>query len=285
MFAIVFFFFVYLFDTLASVEDIKKELDDHIKGLHSEDQNVVAKAAAALVMMATLPLAEPYLLPAATQLASLFRTSCSIYVKRNACAALSAMMNSSEQNYKAIAGLPNLMEMILQCLESGDCDEGLQINVVSAISILAHRNEGLEIIREAEADTKLLTLLDSVDEAKLEEEIVDAICALAVHEEMRPPLVSKKAVPRIARKLKTDSSEICVRVLLVLGMLCGSSKEAQQELAETDDAVNKLFNLIKSHDPDIRGIAHDLFAVLSSNKDVKQKIELTLRRISSTKRK
>lgn len=266
-----------------SQENIRKEVEDEIRNLHSENQVTVAKAAAALVMVATLPSAEPYLLPAVTQLSLLLENAGSIHVRRNACAALTAIMNASLHHYIAVAESSHLMERLLQCLENEDGDKGLQINVVAAVTVLAQRGEGLQVIKETEADVKLLSLLECTDDASLEEEITDALCALAVHQEMRSHLVMKGAVSRLAVKLRTDSSEICVRVLLGLGMLCGSSQEAQEQLAETDSAIGTLLHLIKSDDPDIRAIAHDLFAALSSNKQVKPKIEHVLRSNRATK--
>lgn len=266
-----------------SQENTRKEVEDEIRNLHSENQVTVAKAAAALVMLATLPSAEPYLLPAVTQLSSLLENAGSIHVRRNACAALTAIMNASLHHYIAVAESPHLMERLLQCLENQDGDKGLQINVVAAITVLAQRGEGLQVIKATEADVKLLSLLECTDDAKLEEEITDALCALAVHQEMRSHLVMKGAVSRLAAKLRTDSSEICVRVLLGLGMLCGSSQEAQEQLAETDRAIGTLLHLMKSSDLDIRGIAHDLFAALCSNKEVKPKIEHLLRSDRATK--
>lgn len=265
-----------------SQENIRKEVENEINNLHSENQVTVAKAAAALVMLGTLPSAEPYLLPAVTQLSLLLENAGSIHVRRNACAALTAIMNASLHHYIAVAESPHLMERLLQCLENQDGDKGLQINVVAAVTVLAQRGEGLQAIKTTETDVKLLSLLECTDDARLEEEITDALCALSVHQEMRSHLVMKGAVSRLAVKLRTDSSEICVRVLLGLGMLCGSSEEAQEQLAETDSAISTLLHLMKSNDPDIRAIAHDLFAALCSNKEVKPKIEHLLRRKPAT---
>ncbi|GLJ22163.1 hypothetical protein SUGI_0416390 [Cryptomeria japonica] len=257
-----------------SREDIRKEVEDEIRNLHSEDPVKVAKAAAGLVMLATLPAAEPYLLPAVTQLSMLLENAVSIDVQRNACAALTAIMNANLHLYIVVVESPHLMERLLHCLENHD--KGLQINVAAAVSVLAQRGEGLQIIKATEADMKLLSLLECADDLRLGEEITDAICALAVHQEMRLRLVTKGAVSRLAAKLNIGSSEICVRVLLGLGMLCGSSQEAQEQLAETDGAIFTLLTLVKSSDPDIRAIAHDLFAALSSNERVKVKIEQML---------
>ncbi|KAH9293260.1 hypothetical protein KI387_014108, partial [Taxus chinensis] len=258
-------------------EDTRKEIEDEIRNLHSEDLVKVAKAAAALVMLATLPAAESYLRPAVTQLSMLLENAESIHVQRNACAALTAIMNANLHLYIAVAESPHLMERLLYCLENQDGDKGLQINVVAAVSVLAQRGEGLQIIKAAEADTKLLSLLECTDDLRLEEEITDAICALAVHQEMRLHLVAKGAVTRLAAKLNIGSSEICVRLLLGLGMLCGSSHEAQEQLAETNGVIITLLTLIKSSDEDIRAISHDLFAALISNERVKLMIEQILR--------
>ncbi|KAH9305121.1 hypothetical protein KI387_009525, partial [Taxus chinensis] len=47
-------------------EDPKKEIEDEIRNLHSEDLGKVTKTAATLVMLATLPAAESYLRLAAS---------------------------------------------------------------------------------------------------------------------------------------------------------------------------------------------------------------------------
>eukprot|EP01018_Ginkgo_biloba_P033038 Gb_19780 [translate_table: standard] len=270
------------FTPRALPEDIRKEVEDEIRNLHSENQIVLAKAAAALVMLATLPGSEPYLLPAVSRLSLLLENVESIHVQRNACAALTAIMNASLSLYIAIAESPFLMERLLQCLENENGDKGLQINVVAAVSVLAQREEGLQIIKTTDVAVKLLSLLEHAYDVRLEEEITDAVCELAVHEEMRQSLVLKGAVSKLASKLTTGCPEICVRVLLGLGMLCGSSEEGQVQITETDGAIATLLSLMKSNDQDIRAIARDLCASLSSNERVKLIIEQLLRSNSAT---
>lgn len=258
-------------------KDAAREVHKKINNLNLEDENAIMKAAASLAMLATLPEVEPHLFPSVPRLVSILNGGYSVHVQRNACAALTAMMNASFMLYMSVAETPNLIAGLLKCLKSNTNDAGLQLNASAALSVLAQQDQGLALVREAEVEDVILSLLGSNVEVALEEELMDSICALAAHEQMRPALLQKGAVSKLALHLGTDSPEVCVRVLLALGMLCGSSADGQCELAKADGAVKSLLSLMKSNDLDIKTISHDLFGSLASNQQTRLLVEQGMR--------
>jgi hypothetical protein len=92
----------------------------------------------------------------------------------------------------------------------------------SLICCTACREEGLGPIQDAEADSAIISALTSAKDAQVKEEVVDALCALSSHENMRSRIVQKGAVSQLACVIQDASPEVCVRTLLALGMLCGS---------------------------------------------------------------
>jgi hypothetical protein len=92
----------------------------------------------------------------------------------------------------------------------------------SLICCTACRKEGLGPIQDAEADSAIISALTSAKDAQVKEEVVDALCALSSHENMRSRIVQKGAVSQLACVIQDASPEVCVRTLLALGMLCGS---------------------------------------------------------------
>eukprot|EP00250_Pteridium_aquilinum_P013594 c21445_g1_i1 orf=38-907(+) len=258
-------------------KDVAREVQQEIRNLQSEDESTIMKAAASLVMLATLPEAEPHLGSCIPHLVSFLISDYSIHVQRNACAALTAIMNASHTLYHAVAEASDLMKGLLECLKPSVEDVGLRINAWAAIGVLAQQDLGLALVKEAGVEGILLSLLGHTFDAKLEEEMVDTFCALAAHEQMRPTLVHKGAVSKLALHLGSESSEICVRVLLALGMLCGSSVEGQFELAKADGAVKALVELMTSNDDDIKSIARDLVGALTSNRDTRVVVEQMMR--------
>jgi hypothetical protein len=74
------------------------------------DQVVAIKAAAALVMLARLPDATPFLPAAITRLIPFLHDSTlSVHLQRNACAALTAIMTCDPSLYLAAAKAPTLV--------------------------------------------------------------------------------------------------------------------------------------------------------------------------------
>lgn len=267
--------------TPAPPKDVRREIQKEITNLETGDQLVMAKAAASIVMLATLPDAVPSLEAVIPRLVPLLQDSTlSVHVQRNACAALTSIMTADHALYLAAARTPMLAEGLVQCLK-GDgenrVDEGLQLNAAASISVLAQNVEGLLPLQEAGAETAVISNLCSVSDANIKEEIVDALCAFAAHAENRANLFQKGAVEQLARVIQGATSEVCVRGLLGLGMLCGSSFEAQVQLASVEGAVETLINLMKSSDHDIKSISRDLFRVLTQNQEVKPILEHQLR--------
>ncbi|KAH9572802.1 hypothetical protein CY35_02G170800 [Sphagnum magellanicum] len=210
-------------------------------------------------MLARLPDATPFL-PAA----------------RNACAALTAIMTCDPSLYLAAAKAPTLALGLVRCLKGepeSQVDSGLQLNAAAALSVLAQQEEGLGPIQDAEADSAIISALTSAKDAQVKEEVVDALCALSSHENMRSRIVQKGAVSQLACVIQDASPEVCVRTLLALGMLCGSSSEAQVELAGVDGAVDTLLALMRSSDHDIKSISQDLFRALTLNQKVRPLLE------------
>ncbi|KAJ7536967.1 hypothetical protein O6H91_12G090300 [Diphasiastrum complanatum] len=246
--------------TPALPRNIRKEVQKEIKNLDSSDEKVLMRAAAALLMLSNLPEAENYLPSAVPRLVMLLNKCQSIHVRRNVCATLTSVMNANISLYLSVANSPSLVAGLLQCLngQPTGIDEGLQINAAAALSVLVQREEGLKLVQESGADEVLISVLSSCHDARVQEEVVDALCALAAHESLRPVLIDKGLVNKLGKNLGAASAEICVRILLALGMLCGSSPNAQYELAQTDGAIAKLLKLTKSNDHDIQGISVDL---------------------------
>ncbi|MCO5588519.1 hypothetical protein L7F22_042476 [Adiantum nelumboides] len=88
----------------------------------------------------------------------------SLHVQRNACAALTAVMNASEMLYHSVAETPNLLKGLLRCLEPRVDDVGLRINALAALSALAQQELGLALIQDAGVeDTLLFLLTDTID--------------------------------------------------------------------------------------------------------------------------
>ncbi|MCO5588520.1 hypothetical protein L7F22_042477 [Adiantum nelumboides] len=258
-------------------KDVALALQQEICNLQAEDEMIIMRAAASLVMFATLPEAEPHLGTSVPHLLLLLSGDYSLHVQRNACAALTAVMNASEMLYHSVAETPNLLKGLLRCLEPRVDDVGLRINALAALSALAQQELGLALIQDAGVEDTLLFLLTDTIDAKLEEDLVDTFCAIAAYERMRPALVHKGAVSKLARHLASDSSEISLRVLLALGMLCGSSMEGQHELAQADGAVKALLKLMTSNDRDVKSIAQDLFSTLTSNQETRLVVQQTMR--------
>jgi HEAT repeat protein len=114
---------------------------------------------------------------------------------------------------------------LVRCLKGepeSQVDSGLQLNAAAALSVLAQQEEGLGPIQDAEADSAIISALTSAKDAQVKEEVVDALCALSSHENMRSRIVQKGAVSQLACVIQDASPEVCVRTLLALGMLCGS---------------------------------------------------------------
>ncbi|CAM6008453.1 unnamed protein product [Sphagnum balticum] len=258
-------------------KDVRREVQKEIKNLESGDQVVAIKAAAALVMLARLPDATPFLPAAITRLIPFLHDSTlSVHLQRNACAALTAIMTCDPSLYLAAAKAPTLALGLVRCLEGepeSQVDSGLQLNAAAALSVLAQQEEGLGPIQDAEADSAIISALTSAKDAQVKEEVVDALCALSSHEIMRSRIVQKGAVSQLACVVQDASAEVCVRTLLALGMLCGSSSEAQVELAGVDGAVDTLLALMKSSDHDIKSISQDLFRALTLNQKVRPLLE------------
>ncbi|KAH7286619.1 hypothetical protein KP509_32G015200 [Ceratopteris richardii] len=186
-------------------------------------------------------------------------------------------MNASAMLYHIVAETSNLLKGLLIFLEPSVQDVGLKINVLAALCALAQHEHGIPLMKDAGVDDMLLSLLEDSVDANMEEELVDTFCAMAVHEDMRPCLLQKGAVYKLAAHLASESPEICVRVLLALGMLCGSSVEGQLELAKAEGAVKALVKLMLSNDHDIKSIARDLFGTLSSNQQTRPVVEQMMR--------
>lgn len=261
-------------------KDVRRDVQKEITNLETGDQVVMAKAAASIVMLASLPDAVPSLETVIPRLVPLLQdSSLSVHVQRNACAALTSIMTADHSLYLAAANTPMLAQGLVQCLK-GAADEGLQLNAAAGISVLAQNAEGLQPLQEAEAETAVISSLCSVSDAGVIEELVDALCAFAAHAENRVNLFEKGAVEQLAKVIQGATSEICVRGLLGLGMLCGSSFEAQVQLASVEGAVDTLIQLMKSSDHDIKTISRDLFRVLTSNQEVKPMVEQRLRNAS-----
>ncbi|XP_024374991.1 uncharacterized protein [Physcomitrium patens] len=267
--------------TPAPPKDVRQEIQKEIANLETGDHLVMAKAAASIVMLATLPDAVPSLEAAIPHLVPLLQDiSLSVHVQRNACAALTSIMTADPSLYLAAAKTPMLGEGLVQCLK-GDgespFDEGLQLNAAAGISVLAQSVEGLLVLQEADAENAIISSLCSASDANVKEEIVDALCALSSHPDIRNSLFLKGAVEQLAKVIQGASAEICVRGLLGLGMLCGSSSEAQVQLASVEGTVDTLMALMKSSDHDIKSISRDLFRVLMQNQEVKPILEHQLR--------
>ncbi|KAI5067855.1 hypothetical protein GOP47_0016200 [Adiantum capillus-veneris] len=258
-------------------KDVQLGIQQAIQNLQAEDDPSIMKAAASLVMFATLPEAEPHLAACVPCLLVLLNGDHSLPVQRNACAALGAIMNASVMLYHVVAESSGLLKGLLKCLEPGMEDVGLQINVLAALSALAQQELGLALMKDTGVDDILLSLLGPNVDAKLEEDVVDTLCAIAAHEKMQQILVRKGAVTKLKWHLASESPEICVRVLLALGMLCGSSVEGQLELARADGAVKALVKLMTSNDHDVKSIARDLFSALTSNQEARSIVEQMMR--------
>lgn len=257
-------------------KDVAGIVEQEICNLQSKDESTIMKAAAALVALATLLEAEPHLVPCVPHLISLLNGDYSIHVQRNACAALTSIMNASSMLYLAVAGASDLIKGLLSCFRQSTDDVGLRINALAALGVLAQQELGLALVKEAAVEDILLLLLEHSNDATLEEEVVDTFCALAAHEQMRQTLLHKGAVSRVASRLSSES-EICVRVLLALGMLCGSSVDGQLELAKANGAVKALVKLTMSNDQDIKSIAQDLLGALTSNREACAVVEQRMR--------
>lgn len=262
-------------------KDVCREVEKETTNLETGDQVVMAKAAASIVMLATLPDAVPSLEVVIPRLVPLLQDrSLSVHVQRNACAALTSIMTADHSLYLAAATTPMLAEGLVQCLK-GDgesyVDEGLQLNAAAGISVLAQNVEGLLPLQEAGAETVVISSLCSVNDARVKEEMVDALCAFAAHADNRESLFQKGAVEQLAKVIQRASTEVCVRGLLGLGMLCGSSSAAQVQLGSVEGAVDTLIALMKSNDHDIKSISRDLFRVLTQNQEVKPLLEHRLR--------
>jgi len=268
-------------------KDVRQEVETEIKSLESGDQVIVAKAAAAIVMLATLQDAVPYLSAAIPHLVPLLHdSSLSVHVRGNACAAITSIMVADPSLYIAAAKTPTLATGLVHFLK-GDgerpVDESARLNAAAAaaISVLAQGEEGLGPLREAEADVAIISSLGTATDDMVKEGMVDAVCAFASHVNMRGHLFQKGAVDQLARVLQGASTEVCVRALLALGMLCGSSLEAQVQLASVDGAVETLITLMKSNDHDIKTISRDLFRALTQNEEAKPLVEHGLRNSAS----
>ncbi|KAG0580052.1 hypothetical protein KC19_4G143900 [Ceratodon purpureus] len=263
--------------TPSTPKDIRREVQKEITNLESGDQVVMANAAASIVMLATLPDAVPSLEEVIPRLVPLLQDkSLSVHVQRNACAALTSIMTADHSLYLAAAKTATLAEGLVRCLK-GDgeshVDKGLQLNAAAGISVLAQNVEGLLPLQEAEAETAVISSLCSVDDASVKEEMVDALCAFAAHADNRESLFQKGAVEQLAKVIQGASTEVCVRGLLGLGMLCGASLAAQVQLASVEGAVDTLIALMKSSDQDIKSISRDLFEVLAQNQVFKPMVE------------
>jgi len=125
------------------------------------------------------------------------------------------------------------------------------------------------------------------------------ICAAGEEGEYRPAVLSRMAVPRLAKLLDTNNSEIKVKSLLSLGMLCSSNREGQTQLANTPGAIKRILNIMKgvggssntststsssksnasAEAPDVDSllIAKGLFGNLAKNEEIREAVEAALR--------
>lgn len=72
-------------------------------------------------------------------------------------------------------------------------------------------------------------------------------------------------LPAVAKLLHSHHNEICVRALLALGMLVGSSQKNQTKLASIDGALSRLLVLrLQQDDEDSKHIADGIVAAMVS---------------------
>ncbi|CAI5483510.1 unnamed protein product [Closterium sp. Yama58-4] len=262
---------------MVSAADVAKEFKEQVELLQDQDAGKAAAAAAAVMILATREQALLLLPSAVPPLISLLTTSSDIHVRRNALAALTALMSRSQNLHSTVASTPGIGPLVVGALKE---EVGLRINAAAFLSNLAQDAEGVSVITSSASQEALVTALQATDNTdQSREALVDAMCAIASSsKEAAALLVAKGALEPVAALLPAPhSAEVHVRALIAIAVLLPASPDAPSRLASVQGALPSLPALARSSDQDVRVIAADLFTTIAKHTELRPLLEQQLR--------
>eukprot|EP00898_Chlorokybus_atmophyticus_P005258 jgi/Chlat1/5733/Chrsp38S05529 len=249
-------------EAAVSALDIPASASAEISRLQSQDRAEAARAAAAVLLLASRPEAAAALPNAVGPLTTLLSSDHEA-AQRNACAALAGIANAG---YVKEILRANVLPVVLSFLFSESHEEQLKVNAAAVVRAISDSEAGAQAAISADVVSALADAVQQAVSAVLYEALADAACALCAVESIRTALVRQGLVRALASLLlRSDEQEVLVRVLLALAMLTGSSADAQAQLAAEDGAVQRLMTLVRSADGDVREIAAGVFMSLAAN--------------------
>ncbi|GAQ91273.1 hypothetical protein KFL_007560010 [Klebsormidium nitens] len=259
-----------------SADEIPGAVEKEVQKLQSDDVGTASLAALAIFLLGQREDAWPHLHTAIRPLVNLL-TSDQESIQRNVFAALTVISNANDDLRGQVAASSAVVPACLDALS----DPVLGVNAANLLGALAQHASVSSDLFAVGGIPRLLAAFEVPQQPVLWEAVVDVLCHLAAEESLRPSLAQEGVIGGLVPLLACSESEVVVRALLGLGMLCGADADRQARLAEEDGAATQLLTLMKSPDEDVRNISKEVFLSLASNPILKPAIEAEIRRSTS----